>query len=45
MNQTPAASQFPLCGRTMTSPRPPARALSRCSPPITSVPATMRSVE
>ena len=25
MNQTPAASQFPLCGSAMTSPRPSAR--------------------
>ena len=44
MNQTPAASQLPLCGSTMTRPRPLSRAFCRCSRPTTSVPATIRSL-
>jgi hypothetical protein len=44
MNQTAAASQFPLCGRAITSPRPSSCAFCTCSRPITSVPVTIRSV-
>ena len=44
MNQTAAASQFPLCGSAMTMPRPLSRAFCTCSRPRTSVPVTIRSL-
>ena len=45
MNQTPAASQLPLCGSTMTSPRPAVAGLLAGAPGRrTSVSATIRSL-